>query len=142
MVKSGEFENTAAPQTVVFEESINGRYFRLLALSEVNGNAWSSAAEFDFKGCTDLVKTHEVQSSRDLKAYPQPITSNLTIELPEEEIKSYDVLSSHGILLESSQIETNSRKMNLNLEHLPNGVYIIRFNAKSEIQYRVKVIKN
>nr|NQU92303.1 discoidin domain-containing protein [Bacteroidota bacterium] len=52
-VNTGEFENTAAPQTITFEEPPIGQYFRLLALSEVNGNAWASAAEFSVVGCTD-----------------------------------------------------------------------------------------
>jgi PKD repeat protein len=138
----GDFENTAAPQTLEFEESANGRYFKLVGISEVNGNAWASAAEFDLMGCTDLVRTQQLAHSFDLKAYPQPVNSTLTIELPDKSIDSYDVLNASGMLLSSSQIITNTGKLTLNLDDLPAGLYILRFKGAAGIQYRVKVLKD
>jgi photosystem II stability/assembly factor-like uncharacterized protein len=138
----GDFENTAAPQTLVFEESANGRYFKLVGISEVNGNAWASAAEFDLMGCTDLVKTQQIAHCFDLKAYPQPVNSTLTLELPDKNIDSYDVLNASGMLLSSSQISTGKGKVNLMLDNLPAGLYILRFKGEAGIQYRVKVLKD
>ena len=46
-----QFVNTGAPQTIAFSTPKVGRYMRLVALSEVNGNEWASAAEFDIKAC-------------------------------------------------------------------------------------------
>lgn len=43
-VAKGTFANTDAVQTVPLPE-LSARYFKLVALSEVNGNAWTSAAE-------------------------------------------------------------------------------------------------
>ena len=140
-VSNGSFENTAAPQTVEFEEPHNGRFFKLTALSEVNGNPWASAAEFDMVGCTELLGVKEKNRSTILKAYPQPVNSNLTIELPEEAIKSYAILNANGMVLESSQIHSDYGKVNLNVAHLPSGVYIVRFSAESGVVYRVKVVK-
>lgn len=48
---SGSFENTSSPQTVEFLTPVKGRYMRLKALSEVNGGAWTSAAELTLTGC-------------------------------------------------------------------------------------------
>ncbi len=141
-VGNGSFENTSAPQTIEFEESLNARFFKLIALSEVNGNAWASAAEFDMVGCTEILGLGETQLENILKAYPQPVSSSLSIELPEKEIISYDVLNSNGMLLESSQCHSDNNIMSLNLVHLPSGIYIVRFNAKSGVQYHAKVIKN
>jgi hypothetical protein len=50
-VSIGEFVNTSAPQDIDFIEPQIGRYFKLVALSEVNGGPWASAAEFTFVGC-------------------------------------------------------------------------------------------
>lgn len=47
----GTFENSSAPQTIVFTEPVKGRYMRLKALSEVNGGAWTSVAELSVIGC-------------------------------------------------------------------------------------------
>jgi len=44
----GEFENiknNPVEQKVYFAESLNSRYIKLEALSEINGNPWASAAE-------------------------------------------------------------------------------------------------
>ncbi len=41
----GEFSNTPDPQIVLLPSGTQGRYFKLVATSEVNGKAWASAAE-------------------------------------------------------------------------------------------------
>ncbi|MDD7915311.1 discoidin domain-containing protein [Polaribacter ponticola] len=45
-VASGTWPNSTDLQTVTFTEK-RGRYYRLVALSEVNGNKWSAAAEIN-----------------------------------------------------------------------------------------------
>ncbi len=44
---SGNFPNTAKAQRIVFDSPTRARYIRLVALSEVGGNAWASVAEFN-----------------------------------------------------------------------------------------------
>ncbi len=46
-VSVGRFPDTASLQTVVFDPPHAARYLRLVAKSEVAGNAWTSAAELD-----------------------------------------------------------------------------------------------
>jgi beta-galactosidase len=46
-VATGEFSNSTQRQTVKFVEAVTGRYIKLVALSEVGGNAWTSLAELD-----------------------------------------------------------------------------------------------
>jgi len=80
-VSNGEFENTSAPQTLVFNESVNGRYFRLVALSEVNTGPWSSSAEFSLVGCTDL--TYGIKTDDRLEkitAFPVPTNGGLVLK--------------------------------------------------------------
>ena len=43
----GTFNNSSAPQVVKLEKPVQARYFKLIGLSEVNGNNWASAAELD-----------------------------------------------------------------------------------------------
>ena len=44
-VVSGEFQNTSALQTAKLSKASTGRYLKFVAKSEINGNAWASAAE-------------------------------------------------------------------------------------------------
>lgn len=48
---TGTFENSSSPQIIKFPEPIRGRYMRLVALSEVNGGAWTSISEITLTGC-------------------------------------------------------------------------------------------
>lgn len=50
----GEFSNTAELQSVKIPQGVNGRYFKLIALSEVNGKAWASAAELSISASAIL----------------------------------------------------------------------------------------
>ena len=44
-VASGEFKNTTALQVAPLKKTTTGRYLKFVAKSEINGNAWTSAAE-------------------------------------------------------------------------------------------------
>jgi hypothetical protein len=41
----GEFKNTTAMQVAKLNSPVEARYFKFVALSEINGNKWTSAAE-------------------------------------------------------------------------------------------------
>ena len=44
---SGSFANTAKAQRILFDAPVQARLVRLIAHSEVGGNAWSSVAELN-----------------------------------------------------------------------------------------------
>ncbi len=46
---AGRFPDMTDLQVIEFDRSVKGRFLRLVALSEVNGNAWTSAAEIGIK---------------------------------------------------------------------------------------------
>lgn len=60
---SGEFQNSASAQIVPLSKSVIARYFKLVALSEVSGREWASAAELNvnvirnISGATDGKQT-------------------------------------------------------------------------------------
>lgn len=54
---TGEFDNSAEAQTVVMPKGCCGRYFKLIALSEVNGKAWASAGELSITATAILDDT-------------------------------------------------------------------------------------
>jgi hypothetical protein len=142
-VSIGQFENTAAPQTIAFEEAPIGRYWKLLALSEVNGNAWASAAEFDVVGCTDLTsETGPVYTVNELKAFPVPTSGQINIPLPGKGNFSYSVSSVDGRLVFGGQIKGEDGMATFDLENMKSGIYMIMLVDDAGQVYRVKVSKN
>lgn len=45
--EKGAFANSSTTQTVTLKEPVTARYFKLVALSEMNGQVWASAAELN-----------------------------------------------------------------------------------------------
>lgn len=141
-VSVGEFANTAAPQTLNFEQGIIGRYFRLLALSEVNGNAWASVAEFNFVGCTDLLYgTGEKTNINLLQAFPVPTSGLVTVPLPEARQFSYTIMNSAGKLYIQGKTNHPEAECSFDLNRYPSGLYFIRLVDDSGRIFRVKVVK-
>ena len=53
-VATGEFKNTTALQVAKLKAPTPGRYLKLVAKSEINGNAWTSAAEIGIEADVNL----------------------------------------------------------------------------------------
>lgn len=53
-VATGEFKNTTALQTAKLSKATAGRYLKFVAKSEINGNAWTSAAEVGIEATGDI----------------------------------------------------------------------------------------
>ena len=52
-VAKGEFKNTTALQVATLNTPVQGRYLKFVALSEINGNKWTSAAEIGIRASSD-----------------------------------------------------------------------------------------
>jgi hypothetical protein len=142
-VKTGEFANTASPQTIEFDTAETGQYFRLLALSEVNGNPWASAAEFSMVGCTDPpVGTDPSDKTQILPAFPVPTGGIVNVTLPFRDRFSYRIISVSGSEISYGEIENTDKMHSFNLRNSPDGIYFIVLTDDQGIIYRVKVIKN
>ena len=53
-VATGTFANTTALQKAVLKKTTAGRYLKFVAKSEINGNAWTSAAEIGIEAEADI----------------------------------------------------------------------------------------
>lgn len=141
-VSTGEFVNTAAPQTIIFEESIVGKYFRLVGLSEVNGGAWSSAAEFSFVGCTDITYGIDSRCGKEqLIAFPVPTTGQINISLPDGNKFEYSIVNLQGKLVGAGKFYSTEDIRSFNLSQYKKGLYVIQLTNEHGITYRVKVVK-
>jgi photosystem II stability/assembly factor-like uncharacterized protein len=141
-VSTGEFVNTAAPQTLEFPEGIVGRYWRLVGLSEVNGNPWASAAEFSLVGCTDIAfGTSPGKENESLQAFPVPTSGVVNISVPEGQNIRYTVTSSVGQVINYGTIEQSNNIFSLDLSDEIPGLYFVRFVTGSGTTFIARIIK-
>ncbi len=142
-VKTGFFVNTAAPQTVTLDTIKAGSYIRLVALSEVNGNPWASAAEFSLTGCVDWPAGVSSDAFRnELTAFPVPTSGVVEVTLPAGDRFHFKVVSSTGRLLGEGMIENSSGSWQFDLGKNSKGVYLFQLTNERDVTYRVKVVKN
>lgn len=141
-IATGSFDNSFAPSTIEFEEAIQGRYFKLLCLSEVNGNIWASAAELSVKGCyAQNVSTSETVRKH-LNAFPVPSNGYVSVSLPFGQKFRFIILSADGKQIEQGSILSNGQEFHLfDLTGVNTGVYIIKLTSESGITYSTKVVK-
>jgi len=143
-VSTGQFENSSAPKTVLLDSAKAGRYFRLIALSEVNGNPWASAAEFSLTGCYDWPVTipQEVPSPG-IKAFPVPTTGILTLSLPSEGPFTCRIFDQSGrcVSLLPLPASASDGKTTLDMSSLQAASYLIVLTDNRGVTWRVKTVK-
>jgi len=140
-VANGNFSNTAAPQQVVFEPSVVGRYLKLVALSEVNGNVWASAAELSVTGCLNIFSGVETGSKiQSLKAFPVPSTGRILIAAPGGKAFSYQVYDLQGKTVLEGEMNETSELLELDLSEQLPGVYLVTFTSQG-VHYFAKVLR-
>ena len=59
-VATGEFKNTTSQQVATLKSATVGRYLKFVAKSEINGNAWTSAAEIGIQAEADVTAIDQV----------------------------------------------------------------------------------
>lgn len=69
-VASGEFKNTTAQQTAPLSSPTEGRYFKFVAKSEINGNAWTSAAEIGIEATSIVTGIEDIESKSSKNVSP------------------------------------------------------------------------
>jgi hypothetical protein len=103
-----------------------------------------------FNGCTstafvsvivyECVGINSLSSnSNDLKVYPNPSSSDITVELKKDGIYTIELIDVTGkvVLVKSTEEE----KLNLNINFLSNGVYYLKAKSQNTMNV-VKIIKN
>lgn len=142
-VATGEWENTAAPQTITLAKTKSGRYWKLVALSEVNGNMWASAAEFSIVGCNGDTSGSDLplQDNR-ISAWPVPTNGWVTLDIPAGKEYSYSILTIDGKPIGHGVTGKDSPNQKISLANCQPGFYLIRLTDDVGACYWLKVIRD
>jgi len=142
-VATGEWENSAAPKTVKLAQTKSGQYWKLVALSEVNGGIWASAAEFSIVGCNGNTSGSEVPAlDTRINAYPVPTNGLVRVDVPADKDYTYTTLSTQGQVIGHGEFSTGSKGQLIDLGACKSGIYFIRLVDTAGVCYWVKVVKN
>jgi hypothetical protein len=148
-VATGTFANDVTEKVVPFS-AVNGRYIRFRALSEVNGNPWTSAAEVKVSGCLsgaapNVITATPVQPAgvnsqkKSVELFPNPVKDVANIKLTgytgNTDFQLYDI---QGRLVMKRIL--NANRTSLNVSMLAAGVYTVKLKNKNE-ETRIRLIK-
>jgi hypothetical protein len=141
-VATGSFINTSAPQSVQLPFGTEGKYLRIKALSEVNGNPWASAAEFSLKGCfTSLPSGSSQVQIIKTDAYPVPCKDQLQVTIPEEGMITYQVSSLQYPSVLSGSLKALEGQIQIDTAPLLSGMYQLICRTASGSIYTVRFTK-
>ena len=132
-VKKGALTNTSTPTTIDFPVK-EGRYAKLVALSEVNGNNWTSAAEIGFVGCKVTTAVNEYFYDASVRAFPIPTSNRITVNLPFQNglnSYTYNVFSTSGQQITSGKAGENQNAITIDVQNYPSGYYFVILRDKT-----------
>lgn len=141
-VKKDAFVNTAAPQAITLDDNAKGRYIRLVALSEVNGGPWASAAEFSIKGCIEDISAVKDFATQSINAYPMPVGNTVNLNLPLHGVFDATIYNLDGKLIQSVSGESLPQGTSIDTTPLAQGTYFMVIKFNKGITYRIKMVKS
>jgi hypothetical protein len=97
-VVTGQFKNTTSQQVATLNTPTIGRYIKFVAKSEINGNAWTSAAEIGIQAESYDTAIRQVE-------YTRPMENDVVYDLHGRKMNGQLAQQSKGIYL------TNGRKV-------------------------------
>jgi hypothetical protein len=108
--------------------------------NSTNEYALNSLRYLNFVDLTTNINEQPAQLNNNLFIYPNPIKDILNIDLTNTKSDgSISILSLNGKVLHSEKV-INNTIITINLNHLPQGIYLCRYSSALEIK-TVKIIK-
>ena len=99
---------------------------------DTNSEIWQFVSNYDINGlieCTTASVNEFNCHQGKYKSYPNPVSSQLTVEMDIAEEKEYRIYSTVGKLLISGTL--NSKTNKIDLSSLPNNVYFLKINNQT-----------
>jgi photosystem II stability/assembly factor-like uncharacterized protein len=143
-VSTGTFDDSNAPHVLSFDPAVKARYFRFVALSEINDGPWTTVAEFSLTGCYFNDNVTEVRNAAvvDVNAFPIPAFDFINVPLPGSGEFRYNVYSMSGRVIDSGTFENSGSGWKYDVNNLSQGTYLIQLtDIGRNTVFRVKFVK-
>ena len=142
LVTSGNFVNSTELQKVVFSSPILARYVKLTALSEVNGNPWTTVGELSFLGCSEVLSLRKEQVDK-VMVYPVPTGSNISIKTSNMKGLEIQVslVSIDGKQVKKMNLKNKNGEVTMDISDVAKGIYVLNLIDESGKKYQKKIIK-
>nr|WP_319509491.1 discoidin domain-containing protein [uncultured Draconibacterium sp.] len=126
---SGTFAANGDEKSVQLPDTVVCKYVRLVALSEVNSNAFTNVAELSLMGYyTKDISTgvSSVRNKPTIKAYPNPFTNEINVSLDlVDGISLWRIVSMDGRILKEAQVSHFVNELHITTTDLPAGMYML-----------------
>jgi hypothetical protein len=134
---AGSWANTTSEQTVTFAPE-SGRYVRLVALSEVNGNPWTSVAELNVLRSSGIASVGKDPKTEEtipvVRSHPNPFygTTRIHFRVPAPlrvAVRIYDVSGREVAALIDEHRPAGECRVEWCASGSPSGIYFCRVTA-------------
>lgn len=132
--------NPNLPHGTSFSTILNGMpssgelFIRMIAKNDVDSSAWSKTVRVEID---EGLSANELMKDV-VSVYPNPTNGILNIE-SHQAIEQLDVMDVSGKVVFTKSI---SNEKSVNLSALPNGFYMIRFQASGGLKYqKIRIVK-
>ncbi len=135
------FDNSNAIQWLTLDSAgITARYVKFRSLSEVNGNPWTTVAEFYAQGCIPPLPSSVTESSEALSIYPNPTSGMVTIPISGVNIGNIDIIDARGRIVRSFAGQINQNDIMIDCSGIGTGIYQIRLSGINGARYRCSIV--
>jgi hypothetical protein len=89
------------------------------------------------------VAVNDLEASRSFfQVFPNPTTGHVTIQTNSIYSKEgeFFLYNAAGILIAQIPFQNSTNSMDLSLDHLPNGVYLLQLNVGGSVNHAVKIV--
>ena len=149
-VATGIWPNSSEKQTVIFDEK-EGNFIKLVALSEVNGNEWTSCSELNIlrkvQTSIDDEKEPEIVETFQLNQnYPNPFnpTTTITFSIPQKtkvKLEVYNVIGNKVTTLTNKFYTTGSHNISWDASNMSSGIYFYKMTANNKVATRKMLLQ-
>lgn len=135
------FDNSSAIQWLKLDSAgINARYVKFRSLSEVNGNPWTTVAEFYAQGCIPPEPSSVKEEMNVLAIYPNPTSGVVTIPLSGAYVQSIEIIDMMGRIVKNIHNTQVTDEISVDCSGFAKGLYHIRIHGAEHTVYRCTVL--
>jgi hypothetical protein len=135
------FDNSSAIQWLTLDTAgISARYVKFRSLSEVNGNPWTTVAEFYAQGCIPPLPSSVTESNDALSIYPNPTSGMVTIPISGVNIDNIEIIDARGRIVRNFAGQFDQNDIMIDCSGIGAGIYQIRLKGINGATYRCSIV--